>query len=188
MMFWNKLDEVFWTKYVPRRYYNMTESVLESLFEDEVEPDCWGPMAEGEDVLMEDLSPEELVEQKDDKLKDGDFNPEEEDDPNDDDEEFPPATPPHSHSGSRHLSPSGYSCSTSSSRKKPRRMDAITTALARKNYGSLTQLEKQIIEIPSSRDASWRHYGIRVKWGDPMGGKAKQTPGLPDYAPNRYDF
>ncbi|KAL3661387.1 hypothetical protein V7S43_013590 [Phytophthora oleae] len=172
------------------RYFNMAESVREMLFEDEVEPDYWGPMVEGEDVIMEDLGPDELVEQKYDKSKDGDFNPEDEDgdDPNDDDEEFPPATPPHSHSGSRHLSPSGYSSSTSSSRQKPRRMDATTTALARKNYGSLTQLEKLIIKIPSPRDASWRHNGVRLKWGDPMGGNVKQTPGLPDYAPNRNDI
>uniref|UniRef100_H3H6S0 Uncharacterized protein n=1 Tax=Phytophthora ramorum TaxID=164328 RepID=H3H6S0_PHYRM len=56
------------------------------------------------------------------------------------------------------------------------------------DFESLTSLEKTVIETPGPSITSWMHLGIRVKRGDPTALSALQTPGFPDYAPNRFDL
>uniref|UniRef100_H3H5J3 Uncharacterized protein n=1 Tax=Phytophthora ramorum TaxID=164328 RepID=H3H5J3_PHYRM len=62
------------------------------------------------------------------------------------------------------------------------------TVLARKEFESLTSSERMVIEMPGPSITSWMHLGIRVKRGDPTTLSALQTPGFPDYAPNRFDL
>ncbi|OWY94030.1 hypothetical protein PHMEG_00036362, partial [Phytophthora megakarya] len=58
------------------------------------------------------------------------------------------------------------------------------TALARKGYGSLSDSEKWIVEVPGQGILSWRHRGILMKFPPGTANAVTQSFGFPDYAPN----
>uniref|UniRef100_H3H5L6 Uncharacterized protein n=1 Tax=Phytophthora ramorum TaxID=164328 RepID=H3H5L6_PHYRM len=191
MMFWNKLDETPWTKHVPRRYFRAARAKLDDLLEDDVRPPVWDALM-SLDQEEDDLIPEVFEPEVDDKTKDGDFVPGEEFELPED-EVIPVDESPLKHTrqkAKRRRTSSSTSGSTPSKKPKrsKRRNDLSATDLARKDFESLTSLEKTIIETPGPSITSWMHLGIRVKRGDPTTLSALQTPGFPDYAPNRFDL
>ncbi|OWZ02957.1 hypothetical protein PHMEG_00025396, partial [Phytophthora megakarya] len=58
------------------------------------------------------------------------------------------------------------------------------TALARKSYGSLSDSEKWIVEVPGQGILSWRHRGILMQFPPGTANAVTQSFGFPDYAPN----
>ncbi|KAE8954749.1 hypothetical protein PR003_g28657 [Phytophthora rubi] len=44
MMFWNKLNDSYWSKYVPERYYLAAEARLDDLVEQGIQPPFWGEL------------------------------------------------------------------------------------------------------------------------------------------------
>ncbi|KAE8972522.1 hypothetical protein PR001_g26326 [Phytophthora rubi] len=44
MMFWNKLNDSYWPKYVPERYYLAAETRLDDLVEQGIQPPFWGEL------------------------------------------------------------------------------------------------------------------------------------------------
>ncbi|OWY95357.1 hypothetical protein PHMEG_00034663 [Phytophthora megakarya] len=69
--------------------------------------------------------------------------------------------------------------------KKPRPgQERKQTALARKGYGSLSDTEKWIVEVPGQGILSWRHRGILMKFPPGTANAVTQSFGFPDYAPN----
>ncbi|KAE8885149.1 hypothetical protein PF005_g28528 [Phytophthora fragariae] len=73
MMFWNKLNEPHWPKYVPERYYLAAEALLDEMEEQKVKPLFWGGLSAIGDV-EEELPPEDVEPEQDDKSKDADWN------------------------------------------------------------------------------------------------------------------
>uniref|UniRef100_H3H8E1 Uncharacterized protein n=1 Tax=Phytophthora ramorum TaxID=164328 RepID=H3H8E1_PHYRM len=191
MMFWNKLDETPWTKHVPRHYFRAARAKLDDYLEDDVRPPVWDALM-GLDQEEEDLIPEVFEPEVDDKTKDGDFVPGEEFELPEDEvipvDESPPKRT--RQKSKRRRTSSSISGSTPSKKPKrsKRRNDLSATVLARKDFESLTSLENTVIETPGPSITSWMHLGIRVKRGDPTTLSALQTPGFPDYAPNRFDL
>uniref|UniRef100_H3H7V7 Uncharacterized protein n=1 Tax=Phytophthora ramorum TaxID=164328 RepID=H3H7V7_PHYRM len=191
MMFWNKLDETPWTKHVPRRYFRAARAKLDDLLEDDVQPPVWDALM-SLDQEEDDLIPEVFEPEVDDKTKDGDFVPGEEFELPEDEVVLVDESPPKRTRQKSKRRRTSSSTSGSTPSKKPkrskRRNDLSATVLARKDFESLTSLEKTIIETPGPSITSWMHLGIRVKRGDPTTLSALQTPGFPDYAPNRFDL
>ncbi|OWY93412.1 hypothetical protein PHMEG_00037206, partial [Phytophthora megakarya] len=58
------------------------------------------------------------------------------------------------------------------------------TALARKSYGSLSDSEEWIVEVPGQGILSWRHRGILMKFPPGTANAVTKAFGFPDYAPN----
>ncbi|KAE8989431.1 hypothetical protein PF011_g18777 [Phytophthora fragariae] len=71
MMFWNKLSESYWPKYVPERYYLAAEVRLDDMEEQKVQPLFWGGLSATGDVEKE-LLPEDFEPEQDDKSMDAD--------------------------------------------------------------------------------------------------------------------
>ncbi|KAE8898184.1 hypothetical protein PF007_g27795 [Phytophthora fragariae] len=44
MMFWNKLNDCYWPKYVPERYYLAAETRLDDLVDQGIQPPFWGEL------------------------------------------------------------------------------------------------------------------------------------------------
>uniref|UniRef100_H3H901 Uncharacterized protein n=1 Tax=Phytophthora ramorum TaxID=164328 RepID=H3H901_PHYRM len=191
MMFWNKLDETPWTKHVPRRYFRAARAKLDDLLEDDVRPPVWDALM-SLDQEEDDLIPEVFEPEVDDKTKDGDFVPGEEFELPEDEvipvDESPPKRTRQKSKRRRTSSSTSGSTPSKKPKRSKRRNDLSATDLARKDFESLTSLEKTIIETPGPSITSWMHLGIRVKRGDPTTLSALQTPGFPDYAPNRFDL
>uniref|UniRef100_H3H7C9 Uncharacterized protein n=1 Tax=Phytophthora ramorum TaxID=164328 RepID=H3H7C9_PHYRM len=144
------------------------------------------------DQEEDDLIPEVFEPEVDDKTKDGDFVPREEFELPEDEVVLVDESPLKRTRQKAKRRRTSSSTSGSTPSKKPkrskRRNDLSATVLARKDFESLTSLEKTIIETPGPSITSWMHLGIRVKRGDPTTLSALQTPGFPDYAPNRFDL
>ncbi|KAE8977681.1 hypothetical protein PF005_g14782 [Phytophthora fragariae] len=63
MMFWNKLNDSYWPKYVAERYYLAAETHLDDLVEQKVQPPFWGELVPSEvpdaKVLLEEPESEQ---------------------------------------------------------------------------------------------------------------------------------
>ncbi|OWZ05968.1 hypothetical protein PHMEG_00021848 [Phytophthora megakarya] len=135
-----------------------------------------------------------VTEEEDDEGRDATFSP-------DDDSQNKPqrrTTPPRQAKRGRDIT------SDSSSKSKPKRtssppkkraksgngkksrpgQERKQTALARKSYGSLSDSEKWIVEVPGQGILSWRHYGALMKLPPGTANAVTQSFGFPDYAPN----
>uniref|UniRef100_H3H3W4 Uncharacterized protein n=1 Tax=Phytophthora ramorum TaxID=164328 RepID=H3H3W4_PHYRM len=126
------------------------------------------------------------------RIKDGDFVPGEEFELPEDEvvliDESPPKRTRQKAKRRRISSSTSGSTPSKKPKRSKRRNDLSATDLARKDFESLTSLEKTIIEKPGPSITSWMHLGIRVKRGDPTTLSALQAPGFPEYAPNRFDL
>ncbi|POM58050.1 Hypothetical protein PHPALM_37357 [Phytophthora palmivora] len=180
MMYWNSLDDVYWTKYVPRRYFTMAEGVLDGLQDQGVEPEYWGPLVEG---LDDDPDPNALVVEADvDEWVDENFVPEAEGDdgqgPESSRQPNPENVPPKSKRRRTNCD------SLKSTSRKDRSGQGSTTNLTKKAFSELTSDDLRIVETPGENTGSWMHYGVRMKNVT----SSEQTFGFPDYTPNRYDL
>ncbi|KAG7395306.1 hypothetical protein PHYBOEH_003973 [Phytophthora boehmeriae] len=184
MMYWNRLDDTPWTKYVPDRYFDAAEVHMEDLGGNGSRPPVWPALPTEEDAMAEVEAilggdPSDYV---DDKSKDADYI----NDPSvemEDDESEVVETPRSKRNKRRH---SGEGSSFGRADSKRARM-ARRATLAQKNYASLTPAELMTIEVPDEGAVSWRHYGIRMVRGSESANVESQTRGFPYYSPNPKD-
>ncbi|ETP29045.1 hypothetical protein F442_21742 [Phytophthora nicotianae P10297] len=178
MMYWGKLDQTPWTKYVPTWYFKSAEALIEST--DEV-PERWPNLkkvrledeAEIQMALYEDIS------SKDDDERDADF---------------------------QDSSPSGKSQSSSGRRATPPRgamhkRDSESGASGKSSGGSdsgepehkrsrvsgtqaVCSRPEEVVEVPGRGVVSWRHYGLLMKFPPGTANAVEQTAGFSDYTPN----
>ncbi|OWY96096.1 hypothetical protein PHMEG_00033729 [Phytophthora megakarya] len=183
MMFWNELDVTPWTKYVPRRYYVAARAKLDSLLENDDQPDLWGPLIP---VLEDTVDPTDLTPEQDDPTDQNWTNDGEEGDNDDEDADLLDGSP----SGStraktkrRRIMPAGMK-----NPAKRQHQRKTWTMLALKEH--LMADEMMVIEVPrNDKVRSWVHFGVRMKWCDKsLNSPFGQTPGFPSYTPNRHDL
>ncbi|KAE8977866.1 hypothetical protein PR001_g25010 [Phytophthora rubi] len=172
MMFWNKLNESHWPKYVPERYYLAAEALLDEMEEQKVKPLFWGGLSAIGDV-EEELPPEDFEPEQDDKSKDADWNAADEGVPVEDVSEVESVSESVTTSNRRKRRGSQTPSADQPPTKRPR--GGSRSLLAQKDYSKLTPAEKAVVEIPENGMVSWRHNGIRVKHVDPSSTKNSQT-------------
>ncbi|KAE8999053.1 hypothetical protein PR003_g27499 [Phytophthora rubi] len=185
MMFWNKLNESHWPKYVPERYYLAAEARLDDMEEQKVQPFFWGGLSATGDV-EEELLPEDFEPEQDDKSKDADWNAADEGMPAEDVSEV--ESVPDSVTTSKQRKRRGSQIAGSDQPPAKRSRGGSRSLLAQKEYSKLTAAEKAMVESPEDGMLSWRHHGIRVKHADPSSTKNTQTLGFPAYSPNHHDL
>ncbi|KAE9083731.1 hypothetical protein PF010_g21100 [Phytophthora fragariae] len=185
MMFWNKLNESHWPKYVPERYYLAAEALLDDMEEQKVQPLFWGGLSATGDA-EEELLPEDFKPEQDDKSKDADWNAADEGMPAEDVSEA--ESVPDSVTTSKQRKRRGSQIPGSDQPPAKRSRGGSRSLLAQKEYSKLTAAEKAMVESPEDGMVSWRHHGTRVKHADPSSTKNSQTLGFPAYSPNRHDL
>ncbi|KAE8878743.1 hypothetical protein PF002_g25213 [Phytophthora fragariae] len=65
MMFWKKLNDSYWPKYVPERYYLAAEAHLDDLVEQGIQPPFWGELVPSAVLDAKALLEESVSEQDD---------------------------------------------------------------------------------------------------------------------------
>ncbi|OWZ01232.1 hypothetical protein PHMEG_00027421 [Phytophthora megakarya] len=85
MMFWKRLDESFWTKYVPEKYYLCAELCLGSLHSEGVRPGYWPDLVDA-DVRVAQEVMDDVSSEHDDVQHDANYNPDDDVDNQDDDD------------------------------------------------------------------------------------------------------
>ncbi|KAG7391250.1 hypothetical protein PHYBOEH_006765 [Phytophthora boehmeriae] len=187
MIYWNRMDETPWAKYVPDRYFDAAENRLEDFEAQGSLPPKW-PSLPNEDVAKAEveviLLDSDPGNYPDDKAKDEDYvnDPSVEiEDDNDDDEDEPPTTP-RSQRNKRRLS-GGRSLAGHPDSKRARL--ARRSPLAKKSYEDQTPADIAVIESLAGDMVSWRHYGVRMVRGNDSAHVDSQAAGFPDYAPNQ---
>ncbi|KAG2504209.1 hypothetical protein BBO99_00009538 [Phytophthora kernoviae] len=141
MMYWKRLDESFWTKFVPERYFLAAEVRLEDLQVLNEQPPFWNPLPiEDENEI---ILPEAIHDYVDDKAKDEDYVDGEEADPEDEElDELVDESP-----CSRLFKRGRSSLSSDSEASKSKRIRAVKRSpLAHKKFEELTLAEKTVIE------------------------------------------
>jgi len=183
MMYWGRLDSVFWTNYVPRRYFKAARSKVDELLSNKIEPPAWGDLVVQTDEM---LDAEEHLLEPDDKSKDADWQVG--DQQLDDDVDKLLDDSPSKRT--RKKSKLRLSDSPSRPSKPSKRVSSggEATTLVQKDFSKLTLREITLIERPASDVNSWLHYGVRMIHSPPSARAPTQTPGFPSYAPNRHDF
>ncbi|OWY93361.1 hypothetical protein PHMEG_00037276 [Phytophthora megakarya] len=197
IIYWKSLDRTPWAKYVPSWCYKEAESNLtKTLALGEVpirRPNLRKDIQDDAVEIMAALY-DSVTEEEDDEGRDATFSP------GDDSQSKPQrrTTPPRQAKRGRDTT------SDSSSKAKPKRassppkkhaksgngkkprpgQERKQTALARKGYGSLSDSEKWIVEVPGQGILSWRHRGILMKFPPGTANAVTQSFGFPDYAPN----
>ncbi|OWZ04658.1 hypothetical protein PHMEG_00023403 [Phytophthora megakarya] len=188
MMFWNRLDESFWTKYVPQKYYLRAELRLDLLHSEGVRPGYWPDLVDADVQVMDDASSEH-----DDTQYDANYNPDDDVDNQDDDDIQGGVSVPSA--PKRRLtsisSPSDVpvtpSTATSGTPSKRARSGSLRrqSPLAQVDSGSLTVADTEVVEVPGPGISSWRHYGILMTFAPSSAHAVHQSSGFPDYAPNK---
>ncbi|POM57711.1 LOW QUALITY PROTEIN: Hypothetical protein PHPALM_37744 [Phytophthora palmivora] len=199
MMYWKRLDDTPWTRFVPSWCYKNAESRLEADLETGNIPSRWPPLSK--QVHMDDEEIHKALFESDG-------------DDNEDDPRAVPFTPKKMEpvSPRRTTSPreanrrssvdtsapksapfaelrddeeSSSKVSSASSSRKPRpTQERKQSQLARKDYKDILPMERRLIETPRPGVHSWRHYGILVKFAPGTTNALEQSYGFPDYAPN----
>jgi hypothetical protein len=181
MMYWGRLDSVFWTKYVPRRYFKAARSKIDELREADIEPPYWGEL---QLQIEDEIDPEANLPEPDDKAKDGDWDAKDESLDAEVEELLDDSPSKRTRKRSKlQQSKSKFKRTSLSSQTTPSK-----STLVKKNFEDLTLQEMTIIEKPDQETCSWLHYGVRTKRSDKSAKAPFQTPGFPGYAPNRHDF
>ncbi|OWY94424.1 hypothetical protein PHMEG_00035851, partial [Phytophthora megakarya] len=85
MMFWNRLDESLWAKYVPEKYYLRAELRLDLLHSEGVRPGYWPDLVDA-DVRVAQEVMDDGSSEHDDTQHDANYNPDDDVDNQDDDE------------------------------------------------------------------------------------------------------
>ncbi|OWZ04732.1 hypothetical protein PHMEG_00023319 [Phytophthora megakarya] len=162
IIYWKSLDRTPWAKYVPSWCYKEAESKLAKALTSGEVPTRWPNLRKDiQDDAVEIMAAlyDSVTEEEDDEWRDATFSP------GDDSHNKPQrrTTPP---------------------RQAKRGQERKQTALARKNYSSLSDSEKWIVEVPRQGILSWRHRGILMKFPPGTANAVTQSFGFPDYAPN----
>ncbi|ETP28255.1 hypothetical protein F442_22456, partial [Phytophthora nicotianae P10297] len=189
MMYWGKLDQTPWIKYVPTWYFKNAEALIEST--DEI-PERWPNLkkvrledeAEIQMALYEDVSSEEDSE-RDAEFQDGSPSGKSQ-------SSSGRRTPPprgakrkrDSESGASGKSSGGSDSGEPEHKRSRPSQERKQSALARKKYAKLTPEELKVVEVPGRGVVSWRHYGLLMKFPPETANAVEQTTGFPDYTPN----
>ncbi|KAE8991619.1 hypothetical protein PR002_g20798 [Phytophthora rubi] len=189
MMFWNKLNDSYWPKYVPERYYLAAETHLDDLVEQKVQPPFWGELVPSE-VLDAKVLLEESESEQDDASDESAWSDAGKESPEDnaDDEEVSitaESSPRRRKRSSSHVSAPDQP-PVKRSRQDVRRDSR--SPLAQKRYSQLTADDKTVVETPGDDVTSWQCHGVRFKRSDPSLKEESQTPGFPAYTPKRHDL
>ncbi|KAE8963155.1 hypothetical protein PF011_g29143 [Phytophthora fragariae] len=67
-------------------------------------------------------------------------------------------------------------------------LDRIRSFLARNSYDELSPTEMAMIEVPDPNILSWRRRGILTQYTPRKGDHEYQTPGFPDYSPQKTEI
>ncbi|KAE8973385.1 hypothetical protein PR002_g26215 [Phytophthora rubi] len=67
-------------------------------------------------------------------------------------------------------------------------LDRVRSFLARKSYDELSPTEMAMIEVQDPSILSWRHRGILTQYTHRKGDHEYQTPGFPDYSPQKTEI
>ncbi|OWZ06361.1 hypothetical protein PHMEG_00021395 [Phytophthora megakarya] len=182
MMFWNELDVTPWTKYAPRRYYVAARAKLDSLLENDEQPDLWGPLIP---VLEDTIDTTDLIPEQADPTDQNWTNDGEEGDNDDEDDSLDgsPSESTRAKTKRRRIAPAEMK-----NPAKRQHQRKTCTMLTLKEL--LTVDEMMIIEVPrNDKVRSWVHFGVRMKWCDKsLNSPFGQTPGFPSYTSNRHDL
>ncbi|KAE8964954.1 hypothetical protein PR001_g28876, partial [Phytophthora rubi] len=189
MMFWNKLNDSYWPKYVPERYYLAAETRLDDLVDQGIQPPFWGELVPSA-VLDAKVLLEESESECNDASEESAWSDTGKESSEDDavDTKVSISAENSCHRRKRSSSPVSVPDQPPAkrSRRGARRDDR--SPLAQKEYSELTADEKTVVEVPGDGVTSWRCHGVRVKHSDPSSTKESQTPGFPAYTPNRHDL
>ncbi|OWZ04221.1 hypothetical protein PHMEG_00023912 [Phytophthora megakarya] len=174
IIYWKSLDRTPWAKYVSSWCYKEAESKLAKALTSGEVPIRWSNLHKDiQDDAVEIMAAlyDSVTEEEDDEGRDASFSP------GDDSQSKPQrrTTPPRQAKRGRDTT------SDSSSKANPSRKQ---TALAPKSYGSLSDSEKWIVEVPGQSFLSRRHPGILMKFPPGTANAVTQSFGFPDYAPN----
>ncbi|KAE8977244.1 hypothetical protein PR003_g28074 [Phytophthora rubi] len=189
MMFWNKLNDSYWSKYVPERYYLAAEARPDDLVERGVQPPFWGELVPSA-VLDAKVLLEESGSEQDDASEESAWSDTGKESSEDDADNMKVSISAENSFHRRKRSSSSVSVPDQPPVKRSRRdtRHSSRSPLAQKEYSELTADEKTVVEIPRDGVTSWRCHGVRVKHSDPSSTKESQTPGFPAYTPNRHDL
>ncbi|KAE9354687.1 hypothetical protein PF008_g4411 [Phytophthora fragariae] len=188
MMYWAKLNQTLWAKYVPSWDYKKAESYLDSL---DGAPARWPALkklrlddsAEVMEALFSGVGKSEDDEDRDVTFKSSvEFK-----------SQAPRTTPPREAKRRRGSVSSASSSSAQvvndppsgppAKRHRPAQ-DRRRYVLARKEYSELAPDELALVETPGRGVMSWRQYRILLKFAAGTANGIDQTTGFPDYTPN----
>ncbi|OWY92934.1 LOW QUALITY PROTEIN: hypothetical protein PHMEG_00037849 [Phytophthora megakarya] len=185
-----------WAKYVPSWYYEEAESKLTKALTSGDVPTRWSNLCKDiQDDAVEIMAAlyDSVTEEEDDEGRDATFSP------GDASQNKPQrhTTPPRQAKCGRDTT------SNSSCKAKPKRASSPPikrgksngkksrpgqarkqTALARKSYGTLSDSEKWIVEVPGQGILSWHYRGILMKFPPGTANAVAQSFGFQEYAPN----
>ncbi|KAE9069139.1 hypothetical protein PF005_g22015 [Phytophthora fragariae] len=189
MMFWNKLNDSYWPKYVPERYYLAAEARLDDLVEQGIRPPFWGELVPSA-VLDAKVLLEESGSEQDEASEESAWSDTGKESSEDDPDNMKVSISAENSSHQRKRSSSPVSVPDQPPAKRSRRdtRHSSRSPLAQKEYYELMADEKTVVEIPRDGVTSMRCHGVRVKHSDPSSTKESQTPGFPAYTPNRHDL
>ncbi|OWZ09719.1 hypothetical protein PHMEG_00017540, partial [Phytophthora megakarya] len=167
MMLWNRLDESFWAKYVPEKYYLRSELRLDSLHSEGVRPGYWPDLVDA-DVRVAQEVMDDASSEHDNVQRDTNYNPDDDVDIQDDDDvqggdSVPSALKRCRISISSHSdAPATQSTATTGTPSNRMRSGSLRrqSPLAQVDSGSLTVADTDVVEIPGPGISSWVHYGI----------------------------
>ncbi|OWY92724.1 hypothetical protein PHMEG_00038147 [Phytophthora megakarya] len=191
-MFWNRLDESFWTKYVPEKYYLRAELRLDLLHSEGVRPGYWPDLVDA-DVRVAQEVMDDASSEHDDTQHDANYNPDDDVDNQDDDDvqggdSVPSAPKRRRTSISSHSdAPATQSTATSGTSSKRAHSGSLRrqSPLAQVDSGGLTVADTEVVEVPGPGISSWRHYGILMTFAPSSAHAVHQSAGCADYAPNK---
>ncbi|OWZ15938.1 hypothetical protein PHMEG_00010339, partial [Phytophthora megakarya] len=185
MMFWNRLDESFWTKYVPERYYLRAELRLASLHSEGVRPEYWSDLVDADVRVVQEVV-DDASNEHDDVQHDANYNPDDDGVPGGD--RVPSAPKRRRTSISSHSdAPATQSSATTGTPPKLMSSGSLCrqSPLAQVDSSSLTVADTEVVEVPGPGISSWRHYGILMTFAPSSAHAVHQSAGFPDYVPNK---
>ncbi|KAE8882000.1 hypothetical protein PF003_g33918 [Phytophthora fragariae] len=168
MMFWNKLNDSYWSKYVPERYYLSAGARLDDLVEQGIQQPFWRELVPSA-VLDAKVLLEESGSGQDDASEESAWSDagkaSSEDDA--DDMKVSISAENSSHRRKRSSSPVSVPDQPPAKRSRQEARRDNRSPLAQKKYSKLTADEKTVVETPGDGVTSWRCHGVRVKHSDP---------------------
>ncbi|OWZ05947.1 hypothetical protein PHMEG_00021873 [Phytophthora megakarya] len=189
MMFWNRLDESFWTKYVPEKYNLRAELRLDLLDSEGVRPRYRLDLVDADVRVAQEVMDDE----HDDTQHDANYNPDDDVDNQDDDDiqgdDSVRSAPKRRRTSISSHSDAPVTQSTAISGTPSKRVRSGSlrrqSPLAQVDSGSLTVADTEVVEVPGPGISSWRHYGILMTFAPSSAHAVHQSSGFPDYAPNK---
>ncbi|OWY99335.1 hypothetical protein PHMEG_00029671 [Phytophthora megakarya] len=192
MTFWNRLDESFWTKYVPEKYYLRAELRSNSLHSEGVRPEYWPDLVDADVRVVQEVM-DDTSSEHDDVQRDANYNPDDDVDIQDDDDvpggDSVPSAPKRRRTSISSHSDAPATQSTATTGTPPKHMHSGSlrrqSPLAQVDSSSLTVADTEVAEVPGPRISSWCHYGILMTFTPLSDHTVHQSAGFPDYAPKK---